>query len=226
MNGFEATNGKPFFEFLRHEPALWSTFDDAMAAGARMHALMLDKAVSWKSTRTICDVGGGTGELVRTLLDRHPDWHGTVFDLPEVVDRAVGHPRLQAVSGDAFTSIPDRERPVPPRQRAARLGRRRLGSDPRPTSPTPADAQGRVLVVENERRRIPRDDLALRADVLMASLTNGGRERTRTEFRTLGERAGLQLVNCTRLGSGDRAFEYRPRQRTTPAGTPRNAQRS
>ncbi len=208
-NGFEAVNDHPFFEFLHHEPALWSTFDDAMAAGARMHALMLDSAINWRSTCTVCDVGGGTGELVRTLLDRHPDWYGTVYDLPDVIERAVGHPRMQAVPGDAFTS-------VPPGSELYLLvnvlhdwndddAERILTNVVAACGP-----HGRVIVVENERHVTPRDDLALRADVLMAALTNGGRERTRAEFDTLGRRAGLRLVSSTRLGSGDRGFEYRP----------------
>lgn len=208
VDGFAAVNGQPFFDFMRHDDALWTTFDDAMAAGARMHALMLDKAVNWRSTNTICDVGGGTGELVRTLLDRHPNWCGTVLDLPEVVERAIEHPRMKAVPGDAFSSVP-------------------VGSDVYLLVNVIHDwndvdaikiltnvalaggPASRVILVENGRRATPRDDLGLRADLLMAALTNGGRERTRLELEHLGSSAGLHLVRTTRLGSGDLAFEYR-----------------
>lgn len=207
-HGYQAVNGKPIFDWLDDHPREWETFDAAMAAGGRMHALMLDAAVNWRDVATICDVGGGTGDLLETLLDRHPDWHGTVYDLPKVVGRAVHHPRLSVVAGDAFDSEPagqdcyllvnvlhdwsDDD--------AVRL----LQSVVRECS-----VETRVVVVDGTRHSTPRDDLALRADVLMAALTGGGRERTPDEFAAVAGRAGMRLVNHKRLGSCDDAFEFR-----------------
>lgn len=217
-HGFAAVNGKPIFDWFDDHPSEWAVFDAAMAAGGRMHALMLDAAINWRTTANICDIGGGTGELVRSLLDRHPDWHGTVFDLPKVIERAVQHPRLSAVPGDAFASVPaghdcyllvnvlhdwsDDD--------CVRL----LDSVAAVCGP-----DTRVIVVDSTRHNTPRDDLALRADVLMAALTGGGRERTREEFTALGQRAGMQVVNRRRLGSGDDAIEFRTANRPHPRTT-------
>jgi hypothetical protein len=207
VDAFADANGSAFFDWMHGRPKEWATFDAAMAAGARMHALMLDKLIDWRTAGTIVDVGGGTGELVRTLLDRHPNLRATVFDLAGVVERAVQHPRLTAVAGDAFVSVP-RGHDVYllvnvlhdwSDEDAAHILTNVAGA---------CGSSSRVLVVENERRSRPRDDLALRADVLMASLTNGGRERTRDEFSQLGQRAGLRLVSSTLLASGDHAFEF------------------
>ncbi len=208
-HGFESVNGEPIFDWFEGHPKEWATFDAAMAAGARMHALMLDKAINWHATTTICDVGGGTGELARSLLDRHPDWHGTVVDLPAVLSRAGTHPRLSLIAGDAFVSVPAgydmyllvnvlHDWPDPD---AVRL----LGAVAAVCEPA-----SRVIVVDSVAHAKPRDDLFLRADVLMAALTDGGRERTTEEFRDLGEQAGLHLDKRTNLGSGDAAFEFRP----------------
>ncbi len=205
-DGFAAANGAPFFEWMEGHPDRWSTFDEAMAAGARMHALTLDAAIDWDGATTLCDVGGGTGELARVLLDRHPDWRAVVFDLPAVTARAVEHPRLEAVGGDAFVEVPsgfdvylmvnvlhdwDDEACV------------RLLTNTGAASPG-----SRIIVVDSNRTIVPRDDLAIRADVLMAALTNGGQERSTEHFAELGRRAGLDLVRTTRLVSGDFAHEF------------------
>ena len=71
-----------------------------------MHALTLAAAIDWSTTASICDVGGGTGELLATLLDLLPLVRGTLVDLPTVVERAVVHERLTPVAGDAFASVP------------------------------------------------------------------------------------------------------------------------
>jgi hypothetical protein len=68
-DAFAAVNGAPFFDWMAQHPERWSTFDRAMSAGGRMHALTLAAALDWSGDRRVCDVGGGTGELLSTLLD-------------------------------------------------------------------------------------------------------------------------------------------------------------
>ena len=57
----------------------------------------------WRPTPIV----GGTGELARVLRDRHSDWNACVLDLPEVIERAVEHPRLVATGDDAFVEVPE-----------------------------------------------------------------------------------------------------------------------
>ena len=106
-DSFAEVNGAPYFDWMEQHPDRWSVFDAAMAAGAQMHDMALDVSLDLECAAGLCDVGGGTGELARTLLDLHPGWSATVYDLPEVVDRAVEHLRLDTIGGDAFASIPD-----------------------------------------------------------------------------------------------------------------------
>jgi len=106
-DAFASVNGAPFFAWMAQHPDRWRTFDRAMAAGARMHALTLAAALDWSGDRRVCDVGGGTGELLATLLDLLPSLDGTLLELPEVVARSVTHPRLQATGGDAFEHVPE-----------------------------------------------------------------------------------------------------------------------
>ena len=207
-DGFAAVNGSPFFEWMDGHPDRWSVFDQAMAAGGRMHGLALDATLKWKRDATICDVGGGTGDLLAVLLDRLPKATGVVFDLPSVVARAVEHERLQAIAGDAFAAVP------------AGFDTYLLvnvlhdwsDADSTTILRNVVDAMAsdaRVVVVDSEQQRAPRDTLGVGADVLMAALTSGGRERSVDDFDQLGQRCGLRLVKAHRLVSGDRAYEFR-----------------
>ena len=105
-DAFAATNGDSFFTWMAAHPDRWATFDRAMAAGGRMHALTLGAAVDWSGCRRLCDVGGGTGDLLAALLDLVPEMSGTVFDLPEVVERAVHHERMTAIGGTRSKQFP------------------------------------------------------------------------------------------------------------------------
>jgi O-methyltransferase len=201
---FASANGAAFFDWFAVHAERQRAFDGAMAAGARMHGLVLAASVDWSAARRVCDVGGGTGALLTTLLDVHPHLDGVLFDLPHVVARADRHDRLHAVGGDAFTSVPagcdtyllvnvlhdwsDDD--------ATRLLQRVAAAAP---------SGARVLVVEHERTRVPLDDIGTRSDLLMLALTPGGRERTSSEFAALAAAAGLRWDRAIPLASGDRA---------------------
>lgn len=207
-HSFLDANGAPFFEWMADHPDRWATFDRAMAAGGRLHALGLAAVLDWSPGERVCDVGGGTGQLLATLLDLVPGLEGTVLDLPDVVARAVDHPRLTAVGGDAFEHVPagcdtyllvnvlhdwDDDDAVRILQRAAEA----------------AGPDARVVVVDSDRTSVPRDDIAVCADVLMAALTDGGKERDASEFAALGRQAGLTLATSHHLPSADRAHVFR-----------------
>ncbi|MEO5842614.1 MAG: methyltransferase [Acidimicrobiales bacterium] len=207
-DAFAAANGLPFFDWMSGHADRWTAFDDAMAAGGRMHALTLDAALDWSATHRVCDVGGGTGHLLASLLELQPHLDGAVFDLPAVVARAVSHERLTAIGGDAFHQVPggfdtyllvnvlhdwnDAD--------AAKILER--------VAHAATAGDGRIIVVDNQRTASPRNDLAVSADVLMAALTNGGRERSTSEFAALGRRCNLRLQRTVRLASGDVAHEF------------------
>lgn len=122
VDPFAVANGSAFFEWMADHPDRWMVFDEAMAAGARLHGLGLAAALDWSSDSKVCDVGGGTGALSSTLLDLHPHLVATTFDLPSVIARSVEHPRLDAVGGNMFEG-PGWVRHVSPRVGGPRLGR-------------------------------------------------------------------------------------------------------
>lgn len=204
-DAFAAANGRSFFEWGAAHPDGRAAFDAAMAAGGRLHGLALAGCgFDWSAVRRVCDVGGGTGELLRVLLDRHPHLRGVLLDLPAVVEPVTPHERLEVVAGDAFVAQPagcdvylfvnvlhDWDD-----ARAVQL-LRRVRSDGGPTA--------RAVVVEGERRDRPVDGIALRTDLLMLALAPGGRERSTEELAHLAARAGLSLTRTIPLSSGDNA---------------------
>jgi hypothetical protein len=215
-DAFAAGNQQPFFPWMAAHPARHATFDGAMAAGGRMHGLLLAGAIDWSRSRRVCDVGGGDGALLGVLLAQHDHLHGVVLELPEVVARAPQRARMTAIAGDAFAAVPsgcdtylfvnvlhDWDDVAAVRL----LGRARSALD---TTEVTAAAEAaatarRIVVVESEAHERPRDDLAVRADLLMLALTPGGRERTTAEITALASQAGLRRERTVRLASGDAA---------------------
>lgn len=206
-SGFAHAHGAEFFAWMTDHPARHAVFDGAMDAGARLHALALSAALPWREASRVCDVGGGSGALLRALLGAHPHLSGVLFDLPAVIARAEPHDRIEPVGGDAFAAVPagcdtyllvnvlhdwgDDD--------CARL----LG---RVADAMPAD--GRVVVVDGERAQRALDTMSTRTDLLMLVLTATGKERTTAEFGALGGRAGLRLARSIELASGDRAHVF------------------
>jgi hypothetical protein len=147
--------------------------------------------------------------LLATLLDLVPGLRGTVLDLEDVVRRAVAHPRMQVVGGDAMVHVPEGFDTYLlvnvlhdwDDERAGRILARISGS---------ASPRSRVVVVDNDRPTVPLDDVAVSTDVLMAALTGGGQERDTAAFARLGASNGLRHERAVRLASGDLAHVFRP----------------
>lgn len=201
-DAFAKANSKSFFDWMRENPTRWTVFDEAMSAGARLHALTINSAMDWSPVHTVCDIGGGTGEFLIGLLELQPTLNGIVFDLPEVISRARSHPRLTPMAGDVFVSVPvgcdvyvlvnvihdwnDDD--------AGKIFANVVAA---------AVEHSLVLVIDNDHPLRPRRDIATSSDVLMAALTNGGKERDPQELRSLAENSGLILTSSKSLASGD-----------------------
>jgi hypothetical protein len=219
-DAFAAVNGASFFDWMGGRPGRHAVFDAAMAAGGQMHGLLIARALDWSDARRICDVGGGDGALLSVLLAEHEQLEGVAFELPQVAARVRARPRLSAVGGDAFEEVPPgfdtyllvnvlhdwddgaAEHLLSNVARALTAMQDADGSTPTPPR--------RVVIVESEAHGRPRDDLAIRADLLMLALTPGGRERTVDEMVELGARAGLRRQRVHRLASGDVALVLVP----------------
>ena len=199
-NAFERANGVPFFKYLEQHPQEDQIFSASMASLSAMENAAIAKAYRYGKLDQLVDVGGAHGHLLTTILERHVDLQGVLYDQPQVIEQAlldsylnapVVRERCSAVGGDFFSSVPagadaylmkyilhdwDDERCV----HILRNCREAM---------TPA---GCVLAVEHVIAPGNRADWAKLVDVNMM-VTLGGRERTREEFQDLFARAGLHL---------------------------------
>jgi hypothetical protein len=206
---FAAANGSAFFDWCSAHPDRQAAFDAAMAAGARMHALALDDALDWSGTRRVCDVGGGTGDLLRVLVGAHPELLGVVVEIPSVAARIPPNDRITVRAADAFGYAEpkcDRYLFVNVVHDWSDDDAVRLLATVRRVAPAHSDA----VVVEGERRARPTAGIALSTDLLMLALTPGGRERSTAEIAALATRAGWSHQRRLALPSGDYAHVLTP----------------
>jgi hypothetical protein len=101
--------GKPMFEELYREPARLEEFMRAMAGISAANFRALADKFDFSRYRTLCDVGGATGQLSIIVAGRHPHLRCTSCDLPVVepiarrtIASAGLADRVQAASLDVF----------------------------------------------------------------------------------------------------------------------------
>lgn len=202
-----AALGKPFFDWVHEDrPDAGATFDGAMRSLSSVAGPLVVKAVSLDGVASICDVGGGTGRLLRALLDAAPETRGTVVDLPEVVSGAgkvlgaLPAHRWSAVAGSFFEpgAIPEgHDRYVmqaimhdwPDEQAGAILRTVRAAMT----------TDSRLWVVDSILDPSEHDDMSKAVDMLMLTLTEGGRERTQSEWERLFSVNGFRIESQTQL---------------------------
>jgi 2-polyprenyl-3-methyl-5-hydroxy-6-metoxy-1,4-benzoquinol methylase len=112
QGSFRHIFGEGVFEFLSKRPEQAKVFDAAMTSiHGRETALMLN-AYDFGPFPTVCDVGGGNGQVIAAILHRHPSVQGILFDQPHVVERAQQNlkdmgvsNRCQSVGGNFFEPL-------------------------------------------------------------------------------------------------------------------------
>jgi len=101
--------GKPMFEELYSDPDRLEQFMNAMAGISLGPFRTLAEKFDFSNYKTLCDVGGATGQLSVIVASRHPHMRCTSFDLPVVepiakrtIEGAGLSERVTAVGGDFF----------------------------------------------------------------------------------------------------------------------------
>ncbi len=208
-SGTESAFGVEYFDLMQQRPETGAVFDAAMAAASRFTAPFVCAGYEFETFNRVCDVGGGTGTLLASILTAFPRLHGVVFDLPAVVAGAPAvlaaarlTDRVEIVGGDFFEEIPkgcdlyvlqsivhdwDDESAV----RILTRVREAMSAD------------ARVLLLEALVPTSPVVHPTKYSDLLMLVLTGRGRERTEAEYRILAEKAGLRLKGVVPLLARD-----------------------
>jgi predicted O-methyltransferase YrrM len=102
-------NGQPMFVELYSDPGRLEQFMQAMAGISRGNFEALAQKFDFSRYRTVCDVGGATGQLSTILATHHPHLSCTSYDLPlvaPIAERAIAaaglSDRVSVASGDFF----------------------------------------------------------------------------------------------------------------------------
>ncbi len=185
---FVRVHGMDIWSWFATKPEERSNFDRAMEGGQAERADKL-AALEWREDETVVDIGGGTGRLLRDLLERHPGLRGIVFDLPEADrDETVQGDRVSFVSGSFFDQVPEGDAYV--------LSKILHDWDDEPaaailrTVRAAAPDEARLLILDSVVPPGNDPDGVKWLDLLMLVLQRG-RERTESDWRALLDSAGF-----------------------------------
>ncbi|MFI8089236.1 methyltransferase [Streptomyces sp. NPDC086080] len=116
-NVFEDVYDREFFTYLNESaPESAHVFNRAMTTSSEQSARDVALLLDLDDASSVVDIGGGQGHVLAGLLEQHAHLHGTLLDLPGVVQNA--DPRLRAggaladrvdvVAGDCREKVPVR----------------------------------------------------------------------------------------------------------------------
>jgi O-methyltransferase domain/Dimerisation domain len=110
--------GQPMFEYAAQHPSYGAVFNEAMSSYSSLDNTLVLEALDnydFAGISHLCDVGGGHGSTLCSLLVKYPHLQGTVLELPGVIaDKALLWADKMGV-GDRCTYVPeDMFREVPP----------------------------------------------------------------------------------------------------------------
>ncbi len=111
--GFDKAFGMPFFNYLGQQPEAASLFSETMVSFHGAEPAAVAAAYDFSGYETVVDVGGATGNMLAAILNRYPEPHGLLFDLPHVVVDAPAllkqhgvEQRVSIEAGDFFKTVP------------------------------------------------------------------------------------------------------------------------
>ena len=207
-NAFRALHGVDPWGYRAREPAESAIFDRAMSATSRSAIAGLVEAYDFGRFRTIVDVGGGNGALLRALLERYPELRGVLFDQPHVVDGAGPGERLAVVAGSFFESVPPGGDAYVLKAILHDWEDLEATAILRACRAAVVDA-ARLLVIERELAG-PNEGAEAKLSDLNMLVAPGGRERTLEEYRDLLAAGGFELEQAIPTRAGLSILEARP----------------
>jgi len=212
---FDLAYGSPLFEYYAKNPEAAQSSVQGLSSRSRQEGEAILRAYDFSSVKSIVDIGGGQGGLLKEILAAHPNVRGTLFDIPHVIQMARGaetagdSARLEFAAGNFFASMPaghdlylmkkvlhdwddDQARLI--------LGNCRAAIPP----------HGRLLIVDQIVPAGNGPSYSKLLDLLMLVLS-GGRERTEAEHSHLLGSAGFDLTRVIPLMSSLCVIEASPR---------------
>jgi hypothetical protein len=208
---FDRLWGMSNFDYWRENPQVGELHDRFFTAMAALTAPQIAAAYDFGRFGTVVDVGGSEGALLAAVLEAHPKTRGILFDLPHVVATAPEFlsasgvaGRCEIVAGDFFSSVPDGGDAYVLKSVLHDWSDEQCGQIVQQCRKAMAP-EGKLLVVEqvfpDRIAERPSTLQTARLDLAMLLQTQGGRERTQSEYAQLLGGAGLELEEAVRTAS-------------------------
>jgi hypothetical protein len=214
--GSERALGMPIFEYMATSPQEATWFNEMMIAFHGGEPPAVAAAYDFSGLDTIVDVGGGTGNLLTTILQANPGLRGVLHDVPHVAAQARDliasrglSDRCTVNEGSFFEALPEGgdaymlSHIIHDWDEASCI--KILTNCRRAMKPG-----GRLLVVEMVIP--PGNDFhpGKISDMIMLAFTPGGCERTAAEYATLFAKAGFTLTRVVPTASPVSVVEAAP----------------
>ncbi|MFD3501207.1 methyltransferase [Streptomyces sp. NPDC058678] len=205
--------GKEFFAYLNEDaPESAAVFNRAMTTSSEQSARDVAAFLELSGNASVADIGGGQGHVVASLLDKYPSMHGTLLDLPRVVENAV--PRLRAGGdlADRVRIVPGDVRVAVPVEADVYIIKNILEWDDESTARTlrnviEAGGPGaRIVVVENLVDDTPSMRFSTAMDLLLLLNVGGAKHTTESMAGRLTD-AGLVIEDVSPVNPYLHAFD-------------------
>lgn len=194
----EKACGMPVFEYFRLNPRAGENFDRAMTGFSAMESSAIAEAHDFSGIQSLTDVGGGQGLFLTTILRRYPRLQGTLYERPQVIQGLDGKlnpnvaDRMRLVEGNMFESIPPGADAYIMKRITHDWSNELCGKILRGCRAGIREG-GKLLVVDAVVPAGSDFSPAKVMDLTMMMFSDGGKERTEDEFRTLFEASGWKL---------------------------------
>ncbi len=198
-SGFQLAHGKEAFEKWKEDTREGEVFSKAMNAFSLQEAYGILWSFDFSGFLKVCDLGGGLGDLLCTLLGFHQNMQGILLDLEAVIQKAAEREEIQRLgsrcelkSGNLFESIPQHcdiylMKNILHDWDDAQCKKALFGIR------SALGKKGVLLVIDIILPEVTVQHEGLLMDLEMMVMTAGGKERTEKEFRQLFQAADLQL---------------------------------
>jgi hypothetical protein len=194
---FQLTYKQPVFKYFKENPSRAALFQEAMKEKSKAVIKSAILSYDFSKFQSVYDIGGGYGQFMQALLNAHPHLSGTLFELPEIVEKIKQSPqsndKFKLQSGDFFASVPEggdayllksvlHDWDDEKAEQLLKNCHQAMGSN------------SRLLIVEVVLQPKDKSIYANCMDVLMLTIT-GGKERDLSSFKKMLTNAGFVLEN-------------------------------
>ncbi len=205
-NAFEPAMGTSFFEYLNQHPEFGAPFNEWMTTVTTLEARAITESFDFRPFGTVCDIGGGQGILLKTILDANPHLRGILYDHQTVVKNNVLAdlmPRAEIQTGSFFERVPAADvlllknvlHDWSDEKCQIILSRCRQAMQP----------SARLLIIDRVMAS-PADLVAAFYDLHM-QVIQGGKERSEKEFSSLLQKAEMKLDRIIPTKSATKIIE-------------------